>query len=513
MQRLVREQRRGGDRGRATERRVGETADGRAERGDEPGERADEDHAGPIDHARQRRETEDEARRVPKPIARDAPARSTSAAKTRVAIAYTIAVQTIQPISAAAVAYATAVDATPLSPSTDRARPLRACRSRRPPGRPGGSPPGRTQPHDTSRAVARAHRPLAARAVETRRSHSPFTLTHRPRAVLGASRLRPSDDHRVPTDTACVGRGNPTRRSRAPRALVKRPRSANLHTFARRCYVLLDARPCVQLRRVQSAAVSRSARGALRHQRARAARPDRRLAERAPSRAVVRRREPVPHAERGRARGLDELLALASGEQVCAFVDLDCWKKDRLAVATLLDWLEALIEAGGRAIGEFLNSIDRDLLILLLKRFVRVHRRDDPEEPEEDLEGQEIFELDEHYQIVFHAWDARAPLVRHLIEALYERDYSYFVTVAEQIGWNVDSELEEASFRLRNARLQDGASPTISRRSRSIGRSPRRTSRRARDRSATLVPRIPTRCRRIARSSCRRPASRSSRRC
>src|SRR5689334_22849664 len=65
-----------------------------------------------------------------------------------------------------------------------------------------------------------------------------------------------------------------------------------------------------------------------------------------------------------------DLLALASGEQVCAFVDLDCWKKDRLAIPTLLDWLEALIEAGGRAIGEFLNNVDRDLLILLLKRFV-----------------------------------------------------------------------------------------------------------------------------------------------
>jgi len=154
-----------------------------------------------------------------------------------------------------------------------------------------------------------------------------------------------------------------------------------------------------------------------------------------------------------------ELLALASGDQISAFLDLDCWKKDRLATATLLDWLEALLEAGGRAIGEFLNNIDRDLLVLLLKRFVRVHRRDDPEEPEDDFEGQEIFELDEHYQIVFHRWDARSPLVRHLVEALYERDYSYFVTVAEQIAWGVESELEEASFRLRNARLQDRGFP------------------------------------------------------
>ena len=154
-----------------------------------------------------------------------------------------------------------------------------------------------------------------------------------------------------------------------------------------------------------------------------------------------------------------ELIALASGDQVCALVDLDCWKKDRLETATLLDWLEVIVEAGGRAVGELLNSIDRDLLVLLLKRFVRVHRRDDPEEPEEDVEGPEIFELDEHYQIIFQRWDARSALVRSLIEALYERDYSYFVTVMEETWWGVESDLEETAFRLRSARLQDRGFP------------------------------------------------------
>jgi len=160
--------------------------------------------------------------------------------------------------------------------------------------------------------------------------------------------------------------------------------------------------------------------------------------------------------------GLDdgsELLALASGEQVCTLLDLDCWKKDRLETGAILDWLEALVEAGNLALGEFLNSVDRDLLVLLLKRFVQVQRRDDPEEPEEDTEGPEVFELDEHYRIVFYRLDARSPLVRQLIEALYERDYSYFVTVMEEIWWGVESDLEEASFRMRNARLQDRGFP------------------------------------------------------
>ncbi len=154
-----------------------------------------------------------------------------------------------------------------------------------------------------------------------------------------------------------------------------------------------------------------------------------------------------------------DLLALASGDQVCALLDLDCWKKDRLETATLLDWLEVIVEAGGRAVGELLNAVDRDLLVLLLKRFVRVHRRDDPEEPEDDAEGPEIFELDEHYQILFHRWDARSALVRNLIEALYERDYSYFITVMEDTSWGVESDLEEAAFRMRNARLQDRGFP------------------------------------------------------
>jgi hypothetical protein len=154
-----------------------------------------------------------------------------------------------------------------------------------------------------------------------------------------------------------------------------------------------------------------------------------------------------------------ELLSLASGEQVCALVDLDCWKKDRLETAMLLDWLEVVVEAGERTVGELLNSIDLDLLVLLLRRFVRVHRREDPEEPEEDAEGPEVFELDEHYQIVFHRPDARMPVVRSLIEELYERDYGYFVTVMEEIWWGVDSDLEEAAFRLRNARLQDRGFP------------------------------------------------------
>lgn len=153
-----------------------------------------------------------------------------------------------------------------------------------------------------------------------------------------------------------------------------------------------------------------------------------------------------------------ELLSLASGEQVCALLDLDCWQKDRVHVPSLLTWLEILVEAGDRALGELLHSVDLSLLVLLFKRHIRIYRTDDPEEPP-DVDGPEIFELDPHYQIVFPHPDPRTPILRRLLEALYERDYSYFVTVMERVWWDVDSELEEASFALRNARLQDRGFP------------------------------------------------------
>ena len=154
-----------------------------------------------------------------------------------------------------------------------------------------------------------------------------------------------------------------------------------------------------------------------------------------------------------------DLVALASGEQLRGIVDLDCWKKDRFNADALLDWLTVLVEGGNRPLGEFLNSVDLSLLVFFLKSFIRIRRKEDPEEPFEDLEGGEVFELDEHYEIGFHRWDARAPLVRQLLEELYERDYGYFVTVMEEIWWGVDSDLEERSFQARNSRLQDRGFP------------------------------------------------------
>src|SRR5690349_4650161 len=41
-----------------------------------------------------------------------------------------------------------------------------------------------------------------------------------------------------------------------------------------------------------------------------------------------------------------ELVALASPEQVRGFLDLDVWQRDQLDVERMNEWLEALVEAG-----------------------------------------------------------------------------------------------------------------------------------------------------------------------
>ncbi len=124
----------------------------------------------------------------------------------------------------------------------------------------------------------------------------------------------------------------------------------------------------------------------------------------------------------------------------------------------------------------------------------------------------EIFELDEHYQILFHRWDARSPLVRNLIEALYERDYSYFITVMEDTSWGVESDLEEAAFRMRNARLQDRGFPDYYEAQEIYRPAARRpTWRRAASRSAARRPSTIGRWRRIGPWRCPKAARRFSR--
>src|SRR4029077_20312056 len=71
-------------------------------------------------------------------------------------------------------------------------------------------------------------------------------------------------------------------------------------------------------------------------------------------------------------------LSLALPEQVQSLFDLECWDKDRPNLEKMREWIEALTEAGRRRLADSMMELDLELVSLLLRSYVKVHRVDDP---------------------------------------------------------------------------------------------------------------------------------------
>ena len=107
---------------------------------------------------------------------------------------------------------------------------------------------------------------------------------------------------------------------------------------------------------------------------------------------------------------------------------------------------------------EGLMGLDMEMMALLLRQYFRVHRLDDPLTAA-DVPSDRFVQFDEHYIIEFqHARRDLQPLVDFL-EEVFERDYTYFAALMEEIYWSVEAELEEEAYQFRRARLNDRGFP------------------------------------------------------
>src|SRR5215207_9447890 len=69
-----------------------------------------------------------------------------------------------------------------------------------------------------------------------------------------------------------------------------------------------------------------------------------------------------------------ELVALATPEQVQGFLDLDVWKVDQLDDAAVGPWLDALIAAGPEKLAFVWRQLDQELTALVFQRWVRIYQ-------------------------------------------------------------------------------------------------------------------------------------------
>jgi hypothetical protein len=160
----------------------------------------------------------------------------------------------------------------------------------------------------------------------------------------------------------------------------------------------------------------------------------------------------IGHADAG------DLLSMAIPEQVKGLFDLDCWDRDRPNLDRMRDWLEAMAEAGRKRLTDALMECDMELVALLLRQYLKVHRVDEPQY-NTDFPSDRFVQFDEHYLIEFIRHDATLALVQDFLEEAFERDYKYYAGLMEEIYWGIEAELEEQAYTYRLARLADRGFP------------------------------------------------------
>jgi len=153
-----------------------------------------------------------------------------------------------------------------------------------------------------------------------------------------------------------------------------------------------------------------------------------------------------------------DLLSLALPEQIKGLFDLDCWDKDRPNLKRMREWIEAMAEGGRKRMADGLMELDLELVSLLLRQYLRVHRLDEPQEMS-DAPLDRFVQFDEHYLIEFIRHDATQAQILEFLEEAFERDYAHFTGLMEEIYWGVEAELEEQAYQFRSARLADRGFP------------------------------------------------------
>jgi len=153
-----------------------------------------------------------------------------------------------------------------------------------------------------------------------------------------------------------------------------------------------------------------------------------------------------------------DLLSLALPEQVKSLFDLDCWNKDRPNFRRMREWIESLAEAGRIRMADSLMELDMEIVALLLRGYIKVHRLDDPS-LSEDPPSNRYVQFDEHYLIEFVRNDDITSAIGDFLEEAFEREYKYFAGLLEEVYWGVQAELEEQAYQFRRARLSDRGFP------------------------------------------------------
>ncbi len=150
-----------------------------------------------------------------------------------------------------------------------------------------------------------------------------------------------------------------------------------------------------------------------------------------------------------------ELVGLATAEQLRGCLDLDLWDRDLLQMEAALPWLAAILEAGFDKTKQVWQTLDQELAALLIQRSTRIYDLT----LEEDPEGEErptFTTPDTFFAIALTVEDDQTQrLIQRLVEDLYRSDMELARHTIMAARSEPAAELEEMSYRWRSGRMAD----------------------------------------------------------
>ncbi len=154
-----------------------------------------------------------------------------------------------------------------------------------------------------------------------------------------------------------------------------------------------------------------------------------------------------------------ELVQLSTPEQFVAYVDLASWQKDRMDPLEVLHWLRAARGDDDQAFMRKLSSLDIEVLELVYKKLARIHDLQD--NPDVDVEGVTMETPDGKFLVEFTIEGVDEAALRRLTFDLMAHNPFELSRFLEAVRWELPTEIEEAAFQFRQARLQDLGFPPL----------------------------------------------------
>jgi Family of unknown function (DUF6178) len=150
------------------------------------------------------------------------------------------------------------------------------------------------------------------------------------------------------------------------------------------------------------------------------------------------------------------ILQMASSAQWVFLLDLELWKKDRLDLRQVSDWMGRLLQADPDRLVRWLLSEGEYFTYFYLSRMLQVEFKSKDEM--EDV-GEGFFTLDGiHYLRILDP--EHEEVLRNLLPHLASKDYTRYQSILMGLSGVAPAEVEEEMYRRRNVRLsEDGFLP------------------------------------------------------